>query len=143
MSTEENKSIARRLREGFDKSKGAVGFEEYVAPDVVFHFPGSPPLNREQISGMNAMFYAAFPNLHHVFEDQIAEGDKVVTRVTLRGTHQGEFQGIPATGKEIVIGAIFVDRFRDGKLIEHWSQPDMMGMMQQLGAIPSSGRSES
>jgi predicted ester cyclase len=83
------------------------------------------------------MFYKAFPDLHHTFEDQIAEGDKVVTRVTFHGTHQGTFQGIPATGKKIAVEATLVDRIVDGKFVEHWSNMDSMGLMQQLGVIPT------
>ena len=101
--------------------------------------PGGPPMDVEQASGMAAMFYAAFPDLHTTFEDQIAEGDKVVARVTIRGTHQGEFQGIPATGKEVAFGGILIDHYQDGKVVEHWVQMDMMGLMQQLGAIPTPG----
>jgi predicted ester cyclase len=137
MSTEANKATARRMRETLDQSKGTEGVEEYYAPNSVFHFPGSPPLDREQLSAMSAMFYAAFPDLNHTFEDQIAEGDKVMSRVTFRGKHQGEFQGIPATGKEVAFGAILIDRYEDGKVVEHWTQMDTMGLMQQLGVIPT------
>jgi len=137
MSTEANKATARRMRETIDQSKGTEGVEELYAPNSVFHFPGSPPQNREEFSGMGAMFYAAFPDLNQTYEDQIAEGDKVVTRVTFRGRNQGEFQGIPATGKEVAFGAILIDRFEDGKVVEHWVEMDMMGLMQQLGVIPT------
>ena len=137
MSTEANKATAPRMRETLDQSKGTEGVEEYYAPNSVFHFPGSPPQDREQASGMMAMFYAAFPDLTHTFEDQFAEGDKVMSRVTFRGKHQGEFQGIPATGKEVAFGAILIDRYEDGKVVEHWTQMDTMGLMQQLGVIPT------
>ena len=135
MSTEENKALARRFRETMDKSKGA-GMEEFLARQVVLHFPGSPPLNREQVQGLIGVFYSAFPDLHHTFEDQVAEGDKVVNRVTFRGTHKGEFQGIPPTGKEVAFAGILIDRFEGNKIVEHWSNLDMMGLMQQLGVIP-------
>ena len=139
MSTEQNKTMARRFRETWDRAKGVVEVEKYVASDSVWNMPGGPPLDREQASGMAAMFYAAFPDMHHTFDDQIAEGAKVVSRVTFRGTHHGDFQGIPATGKEVTFGAIFIDRYQDGKVVEHWAQMDMMGLMQQLGAIPTPG----
>jgi predicted ester cyclase len=135
MSTEENKTLACRFYETMDKSNGA-GMEEFVAPQVVMHFPGSPPLNREQVQGLIGVFYSAFPDLYHTFEAQIAEGDKVVTRVTYRGTHKGEFQGIPPTGKEVAFAGILIDRLEGGKIVEHWSNLDMLGMMQQLGVIP-------
>jgi len=136
MSTEENKTLARHFRETMDGNKGA-GLEEFLAPQVVMHFPGSPPLNREQVQGLIGLFYSAFPDLHHTFEDQIAEGDKVVSRMTFRGTHQGEFQGIPPTGKEVTFAGIVIDRFVSGKIVENWSNLDMLGMMQQLGVIPT------
>ena len=137
MSTEENKALSRQWREEFDKGNWAV-LDEFIAPNVVMHFAGSPePLNREAMEQMLKMFYAAFPDLHHTFEDQIAEGDKVMLRLTFRGTHQGEFQGIPPTGKEIAITAIVVDRIVDGKMVEHWSNMDNLSLMQQLGVIPA------
>lgn len=137
MSTEENKAISRQWREEFDKGNWAV-LDEFIAPNVVMHFAGSPePLNREAMEQMLKMFYGAFPDLHHTFEDQIAEGDKVMLRLTFRGTHQGEFQGIPPTGKEIEFTAIVVDRIIDGKIVEHWSNMDNLSMMQQLGVIPA------
>ncbi len=136
MSTEKNKAISRQMREAFDKRNWAV-VDEFLAPDVVMHFAGNPePMNREAMVYMLKMFYAAFPDLHHTFEDQIAEGDKVMLRLTFRGTHQGEFQGIPPTGKRIEIAATVVDRIVDGKMVEHWSTMDNLSLMQQLGVIP-------
>lgn len=137
MSTEENKALSRQWREEFDKGNWTV-LDEFIAPNVVMHFAGSPePLNREAMKQMLKMFYSAFPDMHHTFDDQIAEGDKVVLRLTFRGTHQGEFQGIPPTGKEIAITAIVVDRIVDGKMVEHWSNMDNLSLMQQLGVIPT------
>ena len=86
------------------------------------------------------MFYAAFPDLHHTVEDQVAEGDTVVTRMTLRGTHHGEFRGIAPTGKPIVVSLIGIDRFENGKFAEQWSQLDTLGLLQQLGVIPAPGQ---
>ncbi len=70
----------------------------------------------------------------------IAEGDKVVIRQTWSGTHKGEFMGIPATGRRVSIAVIDIIRVADGRFVEHWGQLDMMGMMQQLGAIPAPGQ---
>ena len=139
MSTEENKARARRWRELCDQRDPAAA--EYLAPDAVVHLPGAPgPLHREQVLGLLDRFYAAFPDLHHTVEDQVADGDTVVTRMTLRGTHQGEFQGIPPTGKPIVVSLIGIDRFENGKFAEQWSQLDTLGLLQQLGAIPAPGQ---
>ncbi len=139
MSTDENKARSRRWRELCDQRDPSAA--EYLAPDAVVHLPGAPgPLHREQVLGLLDRFYAAFPDLHHTVEDQVAEGDTVATRMTLRGTHQGEFQGIPPTGKQIVVSLIGIDRFENGKFAEQWSQLDNLGLLQQLGAIPAPGQ---
>ena len=137
MSTQENKAISRRFREYADETKGTLSTEEFIAEDAIVHMPGNPPVAFEVVVPMFTMFYSAFSDMHHVFEDQIAEDDMVVTRVTLHGTHTGDFQGIPATGKSVSIPAIFFDCIKDGKLVEHWSMMDTMGLMQQLGVIPA------
>ena len=82
-------------------------------------------------------FYSAFPDLNHTIDDTIADGDKVVVRFTLRGTHTGNFMGIPATKKSITVGAIAIFRIVGGKIEELRCQFDQMGMMQQLGVIPA------
>lgn len=139
MSTEQNKAIARQWREAMDQTQGAAA-GQFLAADCIAHFPGSPPLDRDHVIGLIGVFYGAFPDLHHSFEDQVAEGDKVATHLTFRGTHNGDFQGIPATGKAVAFTGIVIDRFQDGKLAEHWSMFDMMGLMQQLGVIPTPGQ---
>jgi predicted ester cyclase len=83
------------------------------------------------------MFHAAFPDSSRTIEDQIAEGELVATRVTLNGTHRGEFQGISPTGKRIAVTGIWIDRVAGGKIVERWGAVDMLGLMQQLGAIPA------
>ena len=85
---------------------------------------------------------AAFPDIQTTIEDLIAEGDKVVKRYTIRGTHRGEFQGIPPTGKEVAFSSIEIDRMVDGKVSEHWFEMDLLGLMGQLGAIPDPEQSE-
>jgi predicted ester cyclase len=138
MSTDEHKARARRWRELCDQRDPSAA--EYLAPDAVVHLPGAPgPLNREQVLGLLARFYAAFPDLHHTVEDQVAEGETVVTRMTLRGTHRGEFQGIAPTGKPITVSLIGIDRFEHGTFVEQWSQLDTLGLLHQLGAIPAPG----
>ena len=136
MSTEQNKTISRRFRAELDKGNWSV-VEELVSPNFVLHVPGSPPINREGMMQVLKMFYGAFPDLHTTFEEFVAEGDKVALRFTLIGTHKGDFQGIAPTGKTVNIAASVVDRIVDGKLVEHWSLLDTMGMMQQLGVIPA------
>ena len=83
------------------------------------------------------MNFAAFPDLHETVEDIFAEGDKVVTRFTMRGTHQGELMGIPPTGKQVTMTGMTIHRIVSGKIVEDWVVADFLGMMQQLGTIPT------
>ena len=136
MSTEENKALVRRVFEEMNKQNWA-GIEELCAPDYVIH--GMPPVFSPDLAGYKLMttpFLTAFPDHHTVIEDLIAEGDKVVSRYTFRGTHQGDFMGIPPTGKQVSFTGIEIDRIKDGKFVESWVNEDDLGMMQQLGAIP-------
>ena len=135
--TEQNKAIVRRNYETADKND-LTTFREQLAPDIAVHLPGMPgPLNGESlIQMMNAMF-SGLTQRQHVFEDQIAEGDKVATRLTLHAVHTGEFQGMPATGKQITVPQTAIHRIRDGKIAEVWVSSDDVGMMQQLGLMPS------
>lgn len=84
-----------------------------------------------------AMFFDALPDLQAIIHDQVADDDKVVTRKTLRGTHQGPLFGIPPTGKTVDIEVIDILRVSDGKITDHWNNVDRLGLMQQLGAIPA------
>ena len=136
MSTEENKALERRWVEE-DKKRNLAGLLELCAPDYVLHGPGAfPDLDLAGLKQLQTAFWTAFPDMHIVVEDMIAEGDKVVVRVTMRGTHQGEFMGIPPTGKQVSVTVIGIDRFKDGKFVESWFNEDDLGFMQQLGAIP-------
>ncbi len=139
MSTEENKAIARRYFEGLDKADLTIA-DELFSPDHVTYMPGSPPMNGEGWKQGVSMFSSAFPNLHHTLEDQIAEGEKVATRFTLRGTHQGPFFGIPPTGKQVHVTGITIHRIVNGKIVEQRVEMDMLGIMQQLGVIPAPGQ---
>jgi len=136
MSTEQNKTIARHHYQ--NTSNLAAAFE-LIAPNVVFHFPGMPP-TYEGWKQAHVMFLAAFPDQHLTIEDEIAEGNTVVTRWTFRGTHQGALMGIPPTGKEVAFKGISIDRIAGGKVVEHWNNFDQLGMMQQLGVIPAPGQ---
>jgi steroid delta-isomerase-like uncharacterized protein len=84
-----------------------------------------------------AMLAEAVPDWHQVIEDQVVEGDKEVHRYVISGTHKGEFMGIPATGKEVVLTGMTLARVADGKIAEEWTQVDMLGLMQQLGVVPA------
>ena len=135
--TEQNKAIVRSNYEAADKNE-LTTFSEQLASDLVLHYPGMPgPLNREALIQMMNVMFSGLTQRQHVFEDQIAEGDKVATRLTLHAVHTGEFQGMPATGKQIVVPQTAIHRIRDGKIAEVWVSSDDVGMMQQLGLMPS------
>jgi steroid delta-isomerase-like uncharacterized protein len=96
-----------------------------------------PPMDIASYQQFGAAFRVGFPDLVHNIEDQVAEGEKVVTRVTVTGTNKGQFQGMPATGKQVKFTGIAIDRVVNGKIKERWVDFDVMGLMQQLGAIPA------
>jgi steroid delta-isomerase-like uncharacterized protein len=140
MSAESNKAVARRfLEEVFGQGKLAVA-DEIVAPDHVDRGPGTlpglPP-GPEGSKMIVTVYRNAFPDIHFTIDEQIAEGDKVVTRWTGHATHKGELAGIPATGKSATVAGIGVDRIENGKIVESWGLFDQFGMLQQLGVIPA------
>ena len=144
MSTEENKALVRRyLEEAWNK--GNVGIlDELMASDYSRYMSGpAKPLNREGQKQRITAFRKALPDLHLTIDDLVAEGDKVVFRITLRGTHQGAFMGVSPTGKPVTVTAIDIARFAGGKIVEHWGQMDSLGLMQQLGAVPAPGQASS
>ncbi|HEY9609298.1 ester cyclase [Allocoleopsis sp.] len=136
MSAEHKKTLILRYYEEFDKGDLAQ-VEDMLAPNFVAYLPGmSEPLDRETFKQFALMFRSAFPDIQHSFEEVIVEGDKVVTRGTFTGKHQGKLQGLPPTGKHVTVSFIHIDRIVDGQIMEHWGQADMVGMLQQLGVIP-------
>jgi steroid delta-isomerase-like uncharacterized protein len=140
MSVKENKAIFRRIvEEGFNKGNLAI-VDELVAANHVNH--ADNVRGPEEYKQFITMYRTAFPDLHMTVEDQIAEGDKVVNRWTSRGTHQGDLMGIPPTGKQVTLTGTYVARIVGGKIIEEWGNFDALGMMQQLGVVPSPGQAE-
>jgi steroid delta-isomerase-like uncharacterized protein len=113
-----------------------------LAADHVNHNPATPdqPAGAEGVREVVNMFRSAMPDLKVVIEDMIAEGDKVVVRYTLEGTHEGELFGVAPTGRRLSIKSIAVERVSEGKLREHWRITDSLDMMQQLGVVPESGQ---
>ena len=139
--SEENKAIVRRFYEEYVNQGVLSVAEELVAADFRDHNPPGPGFaqGREGLKQVFAMFRTAFPDMTLTIDDQIAEGDKVVSRLTARGTHQGEMMGIPPTGKTMNMNVIDILRLQDGQITEHWGESDNLGMMQQLGVIPAPG----
>jgi predicted ester cyclase len=141
MSAEENKALIRRYYEEIDAAakdqRGTSFLDEFVASDYVNHTP--PPGFTTDLEGLKRLydhFLAANPDGYHVVEDMIAEGDKVMTRLSAYGTQTGELLGIPATNKRFKSTAIAIHRIANGKIVEHWSEVDNLGVLQQLGVVP-------
>ena len=140
MSTEENKALVRRWIEE-DNRRNLAGVEELLARDYVWHGTGGfPDMDLAGLKQLETAFWTAFPDMHATVENLIAEGDKVAYRFTIRGTHQGEFMGVPATGKVVTVTGIYISRIAGGKVVEDWESFDALGLMQQLGAIPPMAR---
>ena len=139
MQPQENKAIIRRFLEEIFAGGNLELVDELFAPNFVLHDPSVPQEVRgpEGIRQYITMYRTAYPDTHFTIEDQIAEGDRVVTRWTGQGTHQGELMGIPPTGRRVTVTGIEVDRIAGGKIEETWISYDALGMMQQLGVIPS------
>ena len=138
MSTEENKALLRRLvDEGLHKKNLGI-MDELISPNFVNHSaPAGIPPTRDGYRQYVEMLLASFPDIYLDIEDLIAEGDKVVVRYTVRGTHQGSFMGLPPSGKQFSFTGIGIQRIVDGKFVERWEQADTLGLLQQLGVIPT------
>ena len=134
--SEQNKTLVRRVIEEVYNQGNLAVVDELAAGDLLIHMTSQEIRGREGAKQYVAALRAGFPDLQITIEDQIAEGDRVVTRWTACGTHMGQFQGIPPTGKEVRVVGTDIDRIADGKTVECWSHVDELGMMQQLGAIP-------
>src|SRR5258708_40168665 len=138
MSTEANKAIVVQLYEEIFNKGDLDLADKLIAPNAVNHDPEAPPDIPGGAPGVKAvvtMLRSAFPDDHHTIEDLVAEGDKVVVRLTHSGTHQGTFLGLPPTGKQITKTSIHSFRFADGKLVEAWANRAARGCMQTLWAI--------
>ena len=132
--SEENKALARRSWESVDNPDS---LDEVYTPDVVWHNPEGDIQGIEQAKQFVSMFKSAFPDMGATVEDVVAEGDKVVTRITMRGTHQGEVEEFgPPTGRQVEAQGITIHRIEGGKIVEEWNSWDNMSIMQQLGLVP-------
>jgi len=137
MSVEESKALARRvLEEMFNKGPLDVT-DELLAPDYVDHDPAMPDNidGPEELQQYVGAYRSAFSDLHLEIEDRVAEGDKVVTRWTGAGTHDGELSGIPPTGNRVRPPGMEIVRISGGKVVEGWEGYDTMNLMRQLGVM--------
>lgn len=137
MSLEENKAIASSCMNLITEKNFAI-IDQLYAPTYVRHDPDSPQVrSREDYQHYLAGLCTIFPDLHFTVEDLIAEGDQVVCRFSIRGTHSQPWRGLPATGKQVTITGINISRIAEGKVAEDWFNTDIFGLALQLGAIPS------
>lgn len=142
MSLEQNKALVRRLfkedlNEADQETRSRVA-DEIVAVDFVDHTnPPELQYGLESHKQIVTILHTSFPDLHWEYEEPIAEGDKVAMRVTMYATHNGEFFGIPPTGKQVKVSGSHILRVANGKIAEHWGNSDDLGMMQQLGVVPT------
>lgn len=138
--SEQNKAAVRRFIEDVWNKGNLSEVDEVYTPDYVYHGPGGQEMKGpEGFKHMVEMFRAAFPDLQCTVEDQLAEGDKVATRWSLRGTHEDELMGIAATGNQILMSGTVIHRFVGGKIAETRDMWDSLSFMQQLGAVPPLG----
>ena len=136
---ERNKAVVAAAFEADSSGLDAV-LETHASiydPQLVAHFPGMPPIDAEGHKQYSAIMYEAFPDLNRPVDALIASGDMVVARWRAEGTNTGPFQGMPPTGVFASISGITIFRLANGKIVEEWGQSDMLGLLQQLGALPS------
>ena len=141
MSIKENKELVRQAFKEWNSVNGNVDkmrslYEKYYAPSFIYHDVSGGDMNREQTIQESVKYLSAFPDVNYYIDDIIAEGDKTVIRCTMQATHKGMFMGIPATGKQIVIKAVEIDKIAGGKITEAWGFSDSQGLMMQLGVVP-------
>jgi steroid delta-isomerase-like uncharacterized protein len=135
----DNRDVVIKLYETFDRGDFEA-VKTMLAENFVAHLVGmSATLDRDEFTEFGIKFRQAFPDGSHHFDRPICEDDKVVTSGVFTGTHLGDFQGLPATGRSISIAVMHIDRISDGRVVEHWGQGDQAGMMQQLGIVPIPG----
>jgi len=141
MSIKENKAIIRRwLEEGWTNGNLSVA-DELIDPDFIAHVAGGQavPSGPDGVRQIVTAWRTGFPDGRMVIDDLIGVADKVVIRMTWRGTHQGDFYGIAPTNRQVSVTSIGIDRVVNGKIVEGWGEVDMLGMYQQLGVIAAPG----
>jgi len=138
MSTEDNKALVQQFFEQVINLRNLAALDQFVSPNAVNHtVPACMPLGPSQFLSLHLN---AFPDVQATVEDLLADRDKVVARVSYRGTQQGAFRSISPTGKQIAVMGINIFRIADGKMVEHWGLSDRISALQQLGAVPPQGQ---
>ena len=139
MSTEDNKTLVHRFFEEFANQGNLAVADDLFVPEYVHHFPDEDIHGPDGMKQLDKRLRTAFPDWQISADDVIAEGDKVVVRYTMHGTHQGEGFDIAPTGKRVVYTGIDIIRIADGKIVEQWTEIDALGLLRQLGVIQAPG----
>jgi steroid delta-isomerase-like uncharacterized protein len=140
MSVDENKTIVRRFLEEAWNNQDLAVMDELLADDYVGHdpsIPGGDIRGRESLKAVLQVARAGMPDARIAIEDVLGEGDKTVVRFTVHGTHRGDFLGIPPSGREVKVATLLLSRFAGARIAEEWVVKDMLGLLQQIGAIPT------
>jgi steroid delta-isomerase-like uncharacterized protein len=138
MAAETNKLVMNRFLEFINTASEKLA-QELISPSAVFHVPGrtEPMRGPAGYLAIIGMMRGGFPDIQWTLEEMVAEGDKIAARFTMRGTHRGNFFGVPPTGKTISVQAMNIYRLSGGQFVEEYGQPDMLGLLQQIGAVPT------
>lgn len=138
MTLDENKLVMHRFTEFINTASEKLA-TDLIASDATFHVPGRPEPMRGPAGylAIIGMMRGGFPDIQWTLEDMVVEGDKVAARFTMRGTHQGNFMGVPPTGKKIEVPAMNFYRLSNGQVVEEHGQPDLLGLLQQIDALPT------
>jgi predicted SnoaL-like aldol condensation-catalyzing enzyme len=139
MDTTANKALDRRYIDEVLNGRNLDVIDEICAAAYISHMPGVPDTDRAGDKQLVASMHAGFPDLEFELGEQIAEGDCVLHTLTGRGTHRAEFMGIPATGKRVEVTGMNINRIADGKIAEAWGVVDVLGLLQQIGVVPTPG----
>jgi steroid delta-isomerase-like uncharacterized protein len=135
MTIEATRALARRAI-AYNHGAAEAG-QEIFAPDFVAYMPGQPPMDRATVEHFVSAVTDGMPGYTYEIHDQIAQRDIVANRVTWRGVHSSTLAGVPATGRAVELHGINMFRVRDGQVVAQWAQLDMLGLLQQIGAIPA------
>ena len=135
--SQQNKALPRRIFEDMETRGNIDAADEIFSRDFVGHMPIGEMHGPDSMKEFATALRIGFPDIRSTVEDQIEEGDRVVTRFTASGTHQGVFMGVPASGNHMEITGVIISRIANGKIVEQWGVPDLLGMMQQIGAVPA------
>jgi len=135
MSVVDNKELLSKAAQAFNNIDDRSGWYDFHAESVKAHGLGPAALDKAGMTNFYTSLWGGFPDLTINIDELVGEGDDVVWRVTASGTHNGPFQGVPATGKSVKFGAHYTFRFKNGKIVERWSTIDRLSLLVQIGAV--------